>query len=134
VVYSSYLRRLKQTANAAEAELREGLTSEDILLTDRMAQFVGIQSAGATQVRGNGALALTRRDLRFRMWVPNRRYDVSLDRITAVGTTRSHLGKAVGADLLKVSFTNDQGAEDAIVWRVAKGPHAWITAIEEGRA
>ena len=78
------------------------------------ANSLGVESAGRWQVRGNGSLALTRRELLFAQWVPNRVVRIPRSAILEVTTARSHLGKWIGRDLLKVVWTNDFGELDSI--------------------
>lgn len=42
------------------------------LLRDEDANSFGVESKGKWQVRGNGNLALTKHELLFAQWVPNR--------------------------------------------------------------
>jgi hypothetical protein len=42
------------------------------LLREDDANSFGVESAGVWQVRGNGNLALTKRELLFAQWMPNR--------------------------------------------------------------
>jgi len=127
------MRKLRTLADAAEAELRADLEAADVLLSERSANSFGVQSQGVTQVRGNGVLLLTPRELRFRMWAPARRQDIPLNRIVGTEVARSHLGKTKGRPLLKVRFTNGQGADDSVAFLVGRGPKAWIEAIDTAR-
>jgi hypothetical protein len=42
------------------------------LLREEDANSFGVESAGAWQIRGNGNLALTKHELLFAQWMPNR--------------------------------------------------------------
>jgi hypothetical protein len=88
------------------------------------ATSLGVGSKGAGQVRGTGTLALTATELAFAQWKPAGLVRIPLAAITAVGTTRSHLGKSVGRDLLHVTWS-EQGRDDSIALVVADlGP--WL--------
>jgi hypothetical protein len=78
------------------------------------ANSFGVESAGALQVRGNGTLALIEEELLFAQWVPNRLLRIPCDAIYEVTTAKSHLGKTVGRELLKVSWTSELGERDSI--------------------
>ncbi len=84
------------------------------LMREDDANSFGIESAGAWQVRGNGSLALTEHELLFAQWVPNRLLRIPRDSILEVTTARSHLGKWIARDLLKIVWTTDLGTQDSI--------------------
>lgn len=98
-----------------------------MLLDDRANSF-GIESAGVTQIRGNGCLAATDDEVLFVMWVPRREFRIPRDRITAVERATSHLGKTVARPLLRLRYTNQGGQADSIAWFVSDLP-AWETAL-----
>ena len=100
---------------------------EDLLRQDDANTF-GVESAGKWQVRGNGNLALTKRELLFAQWVPNRLLRIPRSDIVEVTTVRSHLGKGIGRDLLKVAWTNDLGAADSIAFWVPD-LDGWLEAL-----
>lgn len=74
------------------------------------ANLFGVRSAGAMQVRGNGHIALTADELAFSQLVPERVIHVPRSRISAVRTESSYLGKAVGRELLVVTWDEDEAA------------------------
>ena len=87
-------------------------------MADESANFFGVESRGVAQMRGNGHLAASRSQILFIMWLPRRELSIPRDRVTAVERTRSHLGKTVGSELLRVRFTNETGAPDSVAWAV----------------
>jgi hypothetical protein len=93
---------------------REHLQGLDLLLEEPGANSLGVESAGPWQVRGNGNLALTEEELLFAQWVPKRLLRIPRRSIVEVSTTDSHLGKRIGRPLLRVSWTRDDGEQDAI--------------------
>jgi hypothetical protein len=99
-----------------EQALRERFPTAQAILP---ANYFGVESKGVAQMRGNGALVLTRDELFFERWVPRMELHIPLSAITAVETVRSHLGKAIARPLLKVSYTNADGAADSVAWYVA---------------
>ena len=94
------------------------------------AQGLGLQSAGKTQVRGNGHLALASDALVFRQWVPRRETRIPLAAVTDVGTERWWLGKSVGVKLLVVRWRTPEGGEDAMAWRV-RDLEGWLAALDQ---
>jgi hypothetical protein len=96
-----------------ERRAERHLAGEEVLRSEG-ANSLGVESAGKRQVRGNGTLALTGRELLFAQWVPNRLLRVRRSAISGVTTARSHLGKSIGRDLLKVVWTTDLGQETSI--------------------
>jgi hypothetical protein len=106
---------------ARHFEREERLREED-------ANSLGVESAGKWQVRGNGTLALTKRELLFAQWVPNRLVRIRRSSIVEVTTARSHLGKGIGRDLLKVAWTNEVGETDSIALWVPD-LDGWLEAL-----
>lgn len=82
------------------------------------ANFFGQESAGVTQLRGNGSLVLTDTELYFeRLW-PRREYRIPLAAIEAIETPVSYLRKTNFQPLLKVIFHNEAGQLDSMAWLV----------------
>lgn len=102
----------------------EGLT----LLREEDANSFGVESAGGFQVRGNGTLALTKRELLFAQWLPNRLLRIRRASISEVTTTKSHIGKTIGMELLKVVWSADTGGQDSVALWV-KDLDGWIEAL-----
>lgn len=101
------------------------------LLRESDANSFGVESGGVWQVRGNGSLALTKHELLFAQWVPNRLTRIPRSSIVEVTTVRSHLGKTVRRDLLKVVWTTELGARDSIaLW--AADLDDWLAALGRG--
>jgi hypothetical protein len=119
-----FRKRRREAAGAAQARL--GDTS--VVISDESANFFGVESRGKAQVRGNGYLAASADEIVFVMWLPRRELTISRDRVTGVERTRSHLGKSVGRELLRVSFTNDAGDADSVAWLV-RDVAAWEAAL-----
>jgi len=98
------------------------------LLREEDANSFGVESAGKWQVRGNGNLALTEHELLFAQWVPNRLVRIPRKSIVQVTTARSHLGKTVFRDLLKVVWTTELGTQDSIALWV-RDLDGWLAAL-----
>jgi hypothetical protein len=101
---------------------------EQIVLEDLGALTFGLQSRGVFQGRGNGALVLTSDELGWFRFIPESS-DLRIPRqnITKVDTTKVHLGKTYGRDLLRVTFMND-GEPDVIAWYVTD-LSAWLAQL-----
>lgn len=112
--------------------LAERLPEADVLRSETLAQSFGEESRGVTQVRGNGALALTKSELFFLLYVPERELRIPLRSIQATSLVRTHLGKTTGAKLLKIEFTAESG-RDSIAWCV-RDPEVWLGQIDALRA
>jgi hypothetical protein len=95
------------------------------------ANFLGIESHGAMQIRGNGILLLTNTDLVFGMFRPTRDFLIPLSRIEKIELAESHLTKTVFQPLLKVYFTNKEGDTDSVAWLLAN-PTEWKSAHRKG--
>lgn len=121
-------RFLEGLRSRGRAAIDGRFAPSDVMLSELMAQSYGEQSRGVTQARGNGALALTKAELFFLLYVPERELRIPLGSIEAVTNPRSHLGKTSGAKLLHVRFRRDAG-EDAVAWRVPD-PEAWKAKLE----
>jgi hypothetical protein len=111
-----------------KARVAQVYKPDEIVFEDLKANNFGLESKGAMQARGNGALVLTARELHFFQLLPARDVRIPLDSITEVKTVRSHLGKTVGRSLLYVSFAVD-GNQDAMAWSVAD-VEAWLSKLE----
>ena len=82
------------------------------------ANLFGVESRGRGQIRGNGILALTGRDLRFEMYAPRRSIEIPLDAVTEVTTVPSFLGKRTVRPLLAVTWRKTDGTIDRAAWLV----------------
>ncbi|GIW01261.1 hypothetical protein [Roseiflexus sp.] len=115
LVFAGVLVVLRYTARKKEASVRERYpTARQI----GRASFFGQESRGVAQMRGNGTLILTDSDLIFELWVPNTEFRIPLRSIQSLENPTSFLGKSRFTPLLKVVYTNAQGATDAMAWQV----------------
>ncbi len=111
-----------------EARIAAHYGQSEILMQDLQANSFGRESAGVWQCRGNGGLVLTAKHLHFFQFLPKRDFRVSLDAITELTLTKSHLGKATIYEMLKVHFSAD-GQRDSVAWYLTD-PQAWKDRIE----
>ncbi len=114
-------------AAQARALIEQHYPVGSTLLADDMANFFGLESKGAMQVRGNGGLVLTPEELCFLPLVGDATLRIPLRAIRAVSEVRSHLGKTVGRPLLRVEF-DGEGGSDAVAWFVSD-VSAWQAKI-----
>jgi hypothetical protein len=121
----------KKVEKEGTAKVAARYAKEDIVLEDALANNFGLESLGATQTRGNGALVLTKKVLHFFQAVPAREVEIPLDRIDEVKIVTSHLGKSVAQDLLHVTFRDPAGKRDAIAWFVRPSAQAWQAKLRE---
>ena len=98
---------------AARAARRIESTLEGLeVLRRTKANFYGVASEGKGQTRGLGTLALTRDELIFVQFVPDRVIRVPRSRIVGATLARSFLGKTQSRELLVVSWDNEAAAWD----------------------
>ena len=91
---------------------------EDVICQDNSASFFGKKSKKFKQVRGNGVLILTRRELFFRRLMPESEISIPLQNVQGVETPLSFLGKSIFRPLLKVDYRTETGEADSIAWYV----------------
>lgn len=119
---------LRPLARPGAARALGLLGGRDPVLVDELANCFGVESAGVTQLRGNGCLALGPDLLVFAMWLPKRDIVIPRNRIQAVDTAGSHLGKTVMRRLLRVAWTREDGTQDRVAWFV-RDLDAWLAAL-----
>jgi len=79
------------------------------------ATSLGLQSQGDSPTRGTGTLVLTDAEVAFAQWQPDVLVRIPRPAIREVDTTRSHLGKTMSSDLLRIRWTDD-GIDDAVAF------------------
>lgn len=109
-------------------EVRKRFSENQCQRVELFANFFGLESRGMKQIRGNGALVLTRDELWFLQALPRREVRVPLNCVERVSTPRSHLGKTIWRRLLRVDFQTEDG-HDAAAWAVRK-VEDWRNALE----
>ncbi len=124
-----FLRRLSRKALT---QAMENWESEGVILSERVSNFFGRESAGYAQVRGNCAFLLTEAGLRHLMWSPRRQLTINWDKVRKAEKVKYHLGKTKLRHLVKVHFINEKGEPDSAAWYV-RNVELWIEAIN-GRA
>ena len=100
-----------------EARIDAAVSIELGELRRSTARSLGNELAGKGQVRGSGTLALTQDAVHFAQWATDRSLRIPRSSITRVDTARSHLGKRVGADLLRIAWSSEAG-DDVVAFQV----------------
>lgn len=111
-----------------ETDVEQRTAGQDVIMQTGNANSFGQSSKGIKQIRGNGALILTRQEIQFLMAVPRSKITIPLSQVTSVSLLRSHLGKTVFKPLLWVEYQSLEGP-DSIAWAV-QHPEQWKSAIE----
>ena len=109
-------------------EVQHRFESEHMILMALNASYFGEQSRGVRQIRGNGALVLTGKELYFLRAYPRKETIIPLELITSVSLRNSHLGKTIFQSLLWVEFQTETTV-DSVAWAV-NNPDEWKQAIE----
>jgi hypothetical protein len=83
------------------------------------ATSLGLTSLGVGQLRGTGTLILTDGEVAFAQWRPDRLVRIPRPAIVEVDTTRTHLGKTMNSDLLRIRWGNaETDVEDTVAFFV----------------
>ena len=123
---------LKITFGAVQKKLDDAILNRfdlrEIIGATTKANFFGEKSKGGCQVRGNGALVLTKEELFFIRAAPEKEFSIPVQNITNISLPRSFNGKSILHPLLCVHF-RVENKEDAMAWAIKK-PQRWQKAIE----
>ncbi|NQT73135.1 MAG: hypothetical protein HQ553_10280 [Chloroflexi bacterium] len=111
-----------------QADIERRTAGQDVIMQTGNANSFGQSSRGIKQIRGNGALILTRQEIQFLMTVPRSEITIPLGQVTSVSLPKSHLGKTVFKPLLRVEYQSLEGP-DSIAWAI-QNPEKWKSAIE----
>ncbi len=118
----------KQMKTSGVERIQERFPSEQIVLSETSANFLGLESRGSLQMRGNGVLVLTQDELWFSRFVKREDISIPTNTIQAVRLVDSHLGKRIlGRKLIYVQFESSDGL-DGVAWLV-DDPNRWQSAI-----
>jgi hypothetical protein len=98
---------------------------------DDRANFFGVDSKSAAQLRGNGVLALYDTEVIFVQLMIDRVIRIPVTEITEITTTKVWKGKTIFRDLLKVTWREGASTETA-VWFVVDLP-GWLDALRRAQ-
>ncbi|MFX1345466.1 MAG: hypothetical protein ACFFAI_10190 [Promethearchaeota archaeon] len=104
--------------------------SEDILIVDDMTNFFGQESLGVWKIRGNGVLLLTKKELYFGMWKPEKEILIPVKSIVEIKNPKSHMHRSRFRPLLKITFKNETGEIDSVAWLV-RNLNKWNNILNE---
>jgi hypothetical protein len=97
------------------------------VLRSTAATSLGLEGQGAPPVKGTGTLVLTESEVAFALWQPDRLIRIPRSAIGKVDTTRSHLGKTMNTDVLRIHWKQD-GADDTVAFFV-RDLDPWLTDL-----
>jgi hypothetical protein len=123
-----FLRYLLRKRQELERHAMSRYGHEGILLMEGSANFLGTSSRKMGQIRGNGLLVVTRKNLIFNRLLPDMELRIPLSRIISVENPRSFLGKRVFRPLVKVTYLGSDGSRDSSAWHV-KDPSAFSSSL-----
>ena len=109
---------LKKIFKKRIKEIFEKFPVSDILISDELANFFGLESLGAWKVRGNGVLILTSEELFFGMWKPKKEIVIPIKSILDITNPKSFMHRSIFRPLLKINFKNPSGDFDSAAWYV----------------
>jgi hypothetical protein len=93
------------------------------------ATSLGLTSLGVGELRGTGTLVLTDDEVAFAQWRPDRLVRIPRAAVVEVDTTRTHLGKTMNKDLLRIRWTNaETDVEDTVAFFL-RDLDAWLTDL-----
>ena len=122
---------LKLVISAVRRKLADRIATtfqpEQIIRATVNANYFGLESLRGKQWRGNCALVLTKHILWSCLAAPQREFPLPLSRIRNISLVRSHGGRSILLNLLRVDF-HAAGADDAAAWYVPDA-NAWMAAI-----
>jgi hypothetical protein len=93
------------------------------------ATSVGLASLDAGQLRGTGTLVLTDAEVAFAQWRPDRLVRIARSAIAEVDTTRTHLGKTMKTDLLRIRWTDAATAEEDTIALFVRDLDPWLADL-----
>lgn len=96
-----------------EARLSAGAT---LVYAEYTASSFGVESRGALQWRGNGALILTEKTLAFFQLFVEHELVIPVERIQALRLVHKHLGKATTSRLLRIEFQGNERLDAVAFW------------------
>lgn len=118
-----------RTSKSLQKLVSDKFDRGEILGATTRANSFGIKSKGGAQIRGNGALVLTREELYFVRAAPREEYRIPISSIRSVSLPKAFNGKSVFVPLLCVEYDAEYG-EEAIAWAL-KHADKWKDAIEK---
>lgn len=122
--------KLKKSQDEIEAHFQEKYADKNILMMDKYALYVAIESDGFSHFRGCGYLILTEDELYFERQLDRKLFSIPTGKIIKVEPVKRMAGQNPAGKMLRVEFKNDGGQTDAIAWKLKKLDE-WIAIIEK---
>ncbi len=97
------------------------------------ANFFGLRSAGMSQIRGNGILALFFDHIYFEMLLPKKELIIPLSSILDIDVKTSFLGKTRFRKLLVITYKDKNGDEDQAAWLISN-LNEWLELLTPGHS
>lgn len=123
---------LKYLEKSRAEKILKNYSKEEIKAFSSNVNFFGLKSKGLSQIRGNGALLLTKEYLYFEMWIPKKKVKIPLEKIKNIEEAKSFLGKTRFTPLLKIDFIDENNQKNSCAWQVRK-LKKWIAIINQNR-
>lgn len=111
-----------------EKHIVQNFNQHEIISATTNANFFGFKSIGYKQIRGNGAIVLTKEALCFVRALPFQEHIIPLDKVKEISLPTSFNGRSIFKKLLCVHYQVG-GQEEAIAWAV-NSPEKWKVSIE----
>ena len=119
-IATTIVRRSRDRASTALAPAGPALRSTAATALGR--------SGGSAPLTGTGTLVLTSTEVAFAQWRPSRLLRIARTDITAVDTTREHLGKTLRSDVLRITWRTDGADAETVAFFVRDlGP--WLADL-----
>lgn len=123
---------IKYLEKTKAEKILKNYSKQEIKAFSSNVNFFGEKSKGMTQIRGNGALLLTKERLYFQMWIPKKEIKIPLDKIENIEEVKSFFGKSKFRPLLKIEYIDENGQKNSAAWMV-KNLQKWKSIINETR-
>ena len=115
---SGFLIFIKNRKNEVIQRIKEVSRSENIVFSDKFANYFGRESKKYKQVRGNGTLVITDTTLMFFMLLPKKEVHIELSKIDDIESPVNFIGKSVFKPLLKINYLDESNKKDSAAWLV----------------
>lgn len=119
----------RSTQKKLERYIQRKFNQKEIIGATTRANYFGLKSLGSRQIRGNGAIVLTRNTLFAIRAKPFQELIIPIENINEISLPTSFNGKSVFKKLLCIHYQTDS-QEEAIAWAVAD-PEKWKLTLEK---
>jgi hypothetical protein len=129
VVFFLVLMLVRMSLVGQANRILDEFSREEIIAYTSAANFMGQESKGVRQWRGNGFLLLTTHLLMFERLKPGKRISIPLQKIQRVDQVSSFLGKRKTKPVLRVLYTKENTETDSVGITVPE-PQRWQKLIQ----